>query len=333
MTNAGRVDQPAAADQGARACPLCGARGAAPCLRAERRTPAGEPYQVLACPGCGVRYTHPLPPAAELAALYTEEFYGGCPGGRLSWESLRRALHRVVLRHRRRALLGRRPGRVLDVGCGDGDFLAYLQGFGWAGYGTEFSEAACALARSRGVVVQEGSLRGAGFPEGFFDVVTMWHVLEHLPDPAAELAEARRVLRADGLLILEVPNLGCLTFRLCRGWWWPLDVPRHLLHFTPETLGRLLDAGGFEVLRRQDFHAADAALSFMSFVNRLGLIGRLQGDHYFVTDYRRASAAKQASFLLLAPLIGLFSVPYSALATLLSRNGETVTITAGKVGP
>jgi SAM-dependent methyltransferase len=176
-------------------------------------------------------------------------------------------------------------------------------------------------------------LRSAGFPDGFFDVVTMWHVLEHLPDPAAALAEARRVLQADGLLVIEVPNLGSLTFRLCRERWWPLDVPRHLLHFTPQTLGRLLDAGGFEVVRRQDFHAADAALSFISFVNRLGLIGRLQGDHYFVSDYRRAAPAAKVSFLLLAPLLGLLSVPYSALATLFGRHGETVTVTAVKVGP
>jgi SAM-dependent methyltransferase len=239
----------------------------------------------------------------------------------------------VVLGHRRRALLGRHPGRVLDVGCGDGDFLADLRRLGWEGYGTEFSEVACELTRARGINVRQGSLRSAGFPDRFFDVVTIWHVLEHLPEPAAELAEARRILRDDGLLVLEVPNSGCLTFQLCQERWWPLDIPRHLQHFTPATLARLLDRSGFTSLRRQNFHYADVALATISFINRLGLIGRLEGDHYFVTDYRRATLAAKARFLLLGPVIGLLSLPYSVIITLLTRNSETVTVTASKTAP
>jgi len=313
-----------------RACPLCGAREAQVLLETGKHSPAGEPYRVVTCRECHLRYTRPLPTVRELTELYGQTYYGNDKPGLLSWHSARLLLHRSVLWGRRQALLGRPPGRVLDVGCGDGDFLASLKRRGWEVFGTDFSSPACELARSKGITAHQGELAGANFPANYFDVVTLWHSLEHVPDPVAELAEVRRVLRNDGLLVIEVPDSGCLTFRLCGERWFPLGAPGHLQHFTATTLQRLLDRSGFTPLRQQNFHHLDFTLSLMSFMDRLSVLGHLKGNHYFVSDYKRANLASKALFLALGLLIGLLSLPYSMVAALLSGNSETVTITARK---
>ncbi len=230
---------------------------------------------------------------------------------------------------RRRALLNRKSGRVLDVGCGNGDFLLSLKRRGWKVHGVEFSAEAAELARSRGIDVVHGELKSAAFPDGFFDVVTLWHVAEHLPDPLAEFAEVRRILRDDGLFVLEVPNSDCLTLRLCGTRWRPLDVPRHLQHFTPATLERALTKVGFALRRRQNVHFVDFTLVFYSLMDRLG-ISRLSGIRYFSTDFGPASPASKLLFLAFGIPIACLSLPYSVLETLGNGNGEILTVTAHK---
>jgi ubiquinone/menaquinone biosynthesis C-methylase UbiE len=285
---------------------------------------------VVVCDACGLRYTRPLPTPGELATLYGEEYYVNNKPRLASADFVRVLFERSVQWQHRRALLKRRPGRVLDVGCGNGEFLATLGARGWEVYGTEFSEAGCALARSKRITVHQGTLPSARFPDRFFDVVTLWHVLEHLPEPPVELAEIGRVLRDDGLLVVEVPNSDSLTFRLCGRRWYHLDLPRHLQHFTPTTLQRLLGQAGFAPSRRQDFHHWDFTASCYSFLARLGVLNRL-GIHHFSTDYKQARPAAKAFFLALGLAVGLLCLPYSIAVTSLSRNGETVTVTARKV--
>jgi SAM-dependent methyltransferase len=316
-----------------RPCPLCGALTAKVSLILDKHTPEGEPYQVVTCTECELLYTRPEPTPQELNSLYSEEFYGASREPKLlSWDSLRLVLHRLVLSHRQKALLARKPGRVLDIGCGDGDFLAHLKARGWETYGVEFSDAGCKLARAKGITVHQGELSAAHFPEGFFDVVTIWHVLEHLPAPTTELAEVQRILSDDGLLAIEVPNSGSLTFKLCRERWWPLDIPRHLQHFTPLTLQKLLQQVGFSPVYRQDFHLVDFTMAFVSFMERLGVLGRRRGDHYFVSDFRKAGLLTKMLFLATGSVVATLSLPYSLAATLCTGQSEAVTITFRKAG-
>ncbi|MBA3414964.1 MAG: class I SAM-dependent methyltransferase, partial [Chloroflexia bacterium] len=238
----------------------------------------------------------------------------------------------VLLRDRGRALLDRKPGRVLDIGCGNGDFLRFLKRRGWEVAGTDFSAEAAALARAKGIPVHRGDLASAAFPDRAFDVVTLWHVVEHLPHPHRELDEVERILRDDGLLVIEVPNSDCPTRRLCGTAWRQLDVPRHLQHFTPETLAAMLARSGFAVVRRQDFHAIDFDLVFYSVADRLG-ITRRTGIRYFSTDFRPASLRAKLAFLAFGLPIALLSLPYAAVATRLSGNGESLTVTCRKSRP
>jgi ubiquinone/menaquinone biosynthesis C-methylase UbiE len=314
-----------------RPCPLCAAVEASVELRPDKYNLTGAQYLVVRCQACDFLYTRPLPTVEELQALYSSEFYGeNKKASLLSWDSLRLLLHQSVLRHRRKALLNRAPGRVLDVGCGDGDFVAHLKPRGWEVHGVEFSDAGCRLARSKGVQTYQGELADAKFPDGHFDVVTIWHVMEHLPDPLAEVREVNRILRDDGLLVIEVPNIASPTFKICRERWWLLDIPRHLQHYTPASLEKLVQRAGFTPVYRQNFHLVDFALVFITLMEWLSVLGPRQGDHYFVTDFRKASLPRKLLFLLVGSVVGLLSFPFSVLSTLLTKQSETVTMTFRK---
>lgn len=319
---------------------MCGDDAGETALVVDRVNPEGVDYRVVACGGCGLRYTDPLPTEAELEALYDEVFYGDEEPGPISFERARLALHRLVLRHRERALLGSAPGKILDVGCGDGDFLLHLIRRGWRGVGTEVSEAGCRRARSRGVEVHRGILEevrpgsAAGGPlgdsvaDGSFDAVTLWHVLEHLPDPRRALVVAASLLRDGGLLVIEVPDIASTTFGITSTSWFPLDVPRHLQHFEPKHLDALLAEAGFLVERRAHFHWFDSVLAFVSFVGWLRLLGEPSGVHYFLEDFRRASLGSRLRFVVFGGLVAVFSPLYSLATTLASGHGETYTVTA-----
>ncbi len=147
-------------------------------------------------------------------------------------------------------------GRLLDVGTADAEFMRHAAAAGFDVVGTEVSETAASIAAERGFHVVRGSLHGADLPPGSFDVVTFWHVFEHLNDPRETLAKARDLLAPNGVLALAVPNetsaifmtqLGAERFRTLAE-----DAARgdelHLLHFTPSTFKRTLAAVGFEIM-------------------------------------------------------------------------------------
>jgi SAM-dependent methyltransferase len=140
----------------------------------------------------------------------------------------------------------RQGGSLLDVGCADGLFLHLAQSAGWEVRGVEMAESSAAYARETYQLdVLPGDLRHANFPDQYFDVITFWHVLEHLHDPLGELHEAYRVLKPEGLLVVDVPNIASWQANFFGADWRALDVPRHLYHFSPDTLKAMLARAGF----------------------------------------------------------------------------------------
>ena len=140
----------------------------------------------------------------------------------------------------------KRRGAYWMLGCGDGRFLAAMAARGWRTEGIETESVAAHLARQRsGSVIHETPLEAADFSEGAFDMVSLLHVLEHVPDPRATLTEARRILRPGGILFLAVPNAGSGEAAIFGGAWYALDLPRHFWGFTPRTLARLVEECGF----------------------------------------------------------------------------------------
>jgi 2-polyprenyl-3-methyl-5-hydroxy-6-metoxy-1,4-benzoquinol methylase len=151
-----------------------------------------------------------------------------------------------------RGSTARSPGRLLDVGCGTGEFMGVMKRVGWYVQGMERNREAVQWAgKTWGVPVYAGNL--AEFhPEKPFDVITLWHVLEHLYDPVQALNHLKGLLTIDGFFLVAVPNAGGVDAGLYGSNWVALDTPRHVNHFSARTLAQLFRAIGLEiVLRRQ----------------------------------------------------------------------------------
>jgi 2-polyprenyl-3-methyl-5-hydroxy-6-metoxy-1,4-benzoquinol methylase len=155
-----------------------------------------------------------------------------------------------ILRHRNPRLpirTGR--GRALDIGCGNGSHLLALHTLGWDVTGFDLRDKTDPAVREAGIPVLTGCMDALRPYRGTFDVVSMWHVLEHLHDPAAWLTQVRELLSPDGTLVVEVPNSGSAAARLLGARWHQWDLPRHLSHFTPHTLARMFAKAGLRTQR------------------------------------------------------------------------------------
>ena len=223
-------------------CLVCGAD--AP-LQGQRN---GYPFH--RCPRCGLLFAWPLP--EDTADIYAEDYYaGGRRGfGYVDYDRDKRPMAPTFEKYL--DLLAKRqppPGRLLDVGAATGFFLALARPRGWDVRGVDLSEYACQVARGKGLDVFCGSLEQYPAADASFDVVTMWDVIEHFPDPRGALSAAQRLLKPGGLLALNTPDAGSLVARLLGLRWHLVAPPEHLVLFHQDSLKRLLNEAGFEVLQ------------------------------------------------------------------------------------
>jgi len=246
-------------------------------------------FAVVQCRDCSLLYLNPRPTPTEIRSYYPPEyyplqeprqpraidrffkrlshgwkvgimveFYGYPPPPGAATTRLGSALRRMLLWPEywhlkvagRDIIPFRGNGRILDVGCGPGKVMRVLRDRGWDVYGVDFSALAIEHARARlGLNVTCGDLLQAHYKEAFFDVVMFNHSLEHLHNPLETLRETCRILKPGGLLLVTLPNARSFEAWLFGRWWVHWDVPRHLYHFTPETLSRLIEKAGFRVTK------------------------------------------------------------------------------------
>ncbi|NKQ39754.1 MAG: class I SAM-dependent methyltransferase, partial [Methanosarcinales archaeon] len=146
------------------------------------------------------------------------------------------------------------PGRLLDIGCATGGFLKVMASYGWKAYGVELNEEAVAFAkREQNLNIVKGDFLEVDFPVGFFDVITLWHVLEHLIDPSAVLKKISSLLKKNGILIYAIPNINSLEYIVFRRWWSGWDVPRHLYTFSFYSMTLLTKKSNFRIIKTKCF--------------------------------------------------------------------------------
>jgi len=142
------------------------------------------------------------------------------------------------------------PGRLLEIGCGDGKFLDRMKGCGWTVEGVDFdAQAARAAMENFGIEVKVGRLEEMRYPDDSFDAVTLQHVIEHVFDPVATMREVFRILKPGGTVVVLTPNAGSLGQRTFGTNWRGLEPPRHIQLFTPGTLDFVARKAGLETVR------------------------------------------------------------------------------------
>ena len=231
-----------------------------------------ENYSLYGCGGCECLFIYPPLRVEEAALLYPREYW---------WDPRKRGLlgraegmyRRLVLRDHVLFVLatarqiGRetRALRVLDVGCGNAALVGTLKERGFEVEGVDTSEDAAKIAADLyGVPVHVGRLEELQLVGGTFDIVMLLHVLEHQAEPRAMLAEARRLLRGDGRLIVQVPNAGSLQRRVLGARWRGLEAPRHAINHSTASLEVLARDCGFEVEQIGHFCLRDNAPALVS---------------------------------------------------------------------
>jgi len=237
-------------------CNLCGAESGAvryPCTvrqgesgdwRAFRCTHSGygRHHTIVQCQQCGLVYTDPRPNGHDIVETYQaveDPLYLEERAGRvLTFEHHLKPLERLT------GPPDRRP--LLDVGCYTGVFVEIAARHGWDAWGVEPSRWAVERARAQGLHVVQGTLETAELPEETFDVVTMWDVIEHLPDPRGALEQVYRLLKPGGWVVVHTIDIESLFARLM-GAHWPWLMEMHIYYFSRHTLRKMLEQCGFHV--------------------------------------------------------------------------------------
>jgi SAM-dependent methyltransferase len=255
-------------------CLLCGSQRWVPLIEAADNLAegAGLWFAVVRCQDCGLCFTNPRPSLESISQFYPALYWPyRTPKVRLDGHRRLRPLHRWCAPWRERRILSRKAkGRLLDFGCGNGSFLESMHQRGWNVTGVDVSaEAVHVLRREFGLRGLVGTLPHPDLAPASFDVITMWHSLEHVHQPREVLRHAFDLLAPGGKLMAAVPNIDSLPFRWFGASWYGLDLPRHLTHFSPETLRWMLERTGFRVrsirmIRQSGWLRSSATISCQS---------------------------------------------------------------------
>ena len=221
-------------------CPLCASSRL-------RYAFSHEGYRLVRCADCALLFSNPQPSDTELSAIYSADYFLGAESdeGRASTREMKRATARQYLSEIHR-YAGEAGGRLIEIGCGDGDFLVEAEAAGYHVTGVEYAPAACEQARARlqrGEIIC-GELEKAALEGAQFDLCVLSDVIEHVRDPLAFLREIHRLLKPGGGIFIATPSLASWSAKLLRENWMEFK-PEHLTYFEPKTLETALFRTGY----------------------------------------------------------------------------------------
>ena len=231
-------------------CNLCNQDNALLILKAldYRYGLSKDEFNLVKCKNCGLVYLNPRPDNVEIKKYYPQLKYYNIYKKNLSSLLSNFSLTRLINNIKKY----KKKGRLLDIGYGDGSFLYKVQNEGFEVFGSDISSEAFEIVNKKlgfNKNIFNCELEDCKFPNNYFDVITLCHVLEHLPDPKKTLYEIEKKIKDDGILIVSVPNIDCFVFKVFKRFWFSLDTPRHYYHFSYNTIYKILKLTGFKVIK------------------------------------------------------------------------------------
>jgi 2-polyprenyl-3-methyl-5-hydroxy-6-metoxy-1,4-benzoquinol methylase len=233
-------------------CPGCDSSIINPVFSVKDYTVSGEDFSIWECADCSLRFTQNAPAADSIGNYYKSEDYISHTNTSKGFiNRLYQVIRKKTLRQKRKLvckLTGKEQGKILDVGSGTGAFVNEMKQNGWQATGLEPDTGARKIAKEVFNCELKNTDEFFSLPPDSFDAITMWHVLEHVHDLQSYLSQLKNLLREDGRLIVAVPNYTSFDASVYKEYWAAYDVPRHLYHFSPDSMKRLIEKNGMKIV-------------------------------------------------------------------------------------
>lgn len=233
-------------------CPVCGAAGISKVVAAKDNTVSQEEFDIFQCSNCQLRFTQNVPDASSIGNYYKSENYISHSNTSKGLVNRAYQLVRKIVNRQKRNLVekttGLKNGNLLDMGSGTGYFLGEMKKANWKISGLEPDAGARKMALELNNVSLGAAETFFRLPVNHFDVITLWHVLEHVHELKRYVAHFKLLLKEKGFLFIAVPNYKSLDAEIYKEHWAAYDVPRHLYHFAPQAMKQLLETSGFKIV-------------------------------------------------------------------------------------
>lgn len=285
-------------------------------------------FSLKRCLGCTLVQTMPRLTTKQLKKYYIG--YREMSGKRL-WQPAENILNYWHLKRVDKIKKYKSVGRILDIGCGRGVELEALQKQGWKSYGTEFNQSLKQTLKNKKIEIFIGDFWSANYNKNYFDVISLWHSLEHLDNIKKVFNEVRKILKKNGILIFAIPNFNSLEQGLFGQDWFHLDVPRHIMHFSDKFITKLLAKNNFEIIAKNYIAPEYDFYSFSQ--SALNKIFKKQNLLYRVLNKDLSLKKIEVLLLVIQLPIGLLIVVFSLFFIPLGwilKKGGTVEIISQK---
>ena len=252
-------------------CPICNSDSFETYMKSKDFSVSKEDFSIVRCLECNFHFTNPRPSNKELGRYYISDHYISHNNTRNNlFEKAYQLVRKISIRTKYN-LVSKffNRGRLLDIGCGTGDFLQKCNEKKWSTKGIEPSE----IARTQAIknhdleVVEDTDLKKL---KGEFDIITMWHVLEHVTELNTTVAELKRLLSNEGKAIIAVPNLDSFDSSYYKNYWAAYDLPIHLYHFSKTSIIKLFENHGFSLIKMKGMKFDSFYVSMLSEEHRTG---------------------------------------------------------------
>ncbi|WMJ71990.1 class I SAM-dependent methyltransferase [Cytophagaceae bacterium ABcell3] len=279
-------------------CPSCTGTTFTDYLKLRDYSITKERFQLVKCTKCGLIFTNPRPPESEIGRYYkSEEYVSHSDSNKGLINFLYHQVRKFTLKGKTN-LINRLSdkGAVLDIGCGTGYFLAACKKEGWEITGTEPDAKAAEIAAKN----TNSSIYPNLFsvPNRSYEIITLWHVLEHIHELKKSMAKVKSLLADQGTLIVAVPNCQSYDAKVYKEKWAAYDVPRHLYHFVPESMEYLMKSEGLEITDIKPMYFDSFYVSMISEkYKRTGSVGLIKAVINGMLSNLKAGKSKYSSLI------------------------------------